>query len=70
MKLVDDFKQAWRWLSVQSMVLAGAVQGAWLYLPDDMKASIPPNIVQAVTLALLALGVAGRLVDQSPKVTS
>jgi hypothetical protein len=64
MTLVDDAKQAWRWLSVQSMVVAGAIQGAWLFLPDDLKTSIPPNIVQAVTLALLAFGVVGRLVKQ------
>jgi NO-binding membrane sensor protein with MHYT domain len=64
MTLVDDAKQAWRWLSVQSMVVAGAIQGAWLFLPDDLKTSIPPNIVQAVTLALLGLGIVGRMVKQ------
>lgn len=67
MKLVDDFKQCWRWISVQAMVLAGAVQGAWLMIPDDMRTSIPPHVVQGVTIALLVLGVAGRLVDQSKK---
>lgn len=67
MKLVDDFKQCWRWLSIQAMVLAGAVQGAWTFVPDDMRTSIPPHIVQGVTIALLVLGVAGRLVDQSKK---
>lgn len=65
MKLVDDFKSAYRWFSVQAMVIAGAIQGAWLMIPEDMKASIPTNIVQTVTLVLLVLGVAGRLVKQS-----
>ena len=54
-------------LSVQAMALAGAVQGAWIFIPTDMRDSIPANVVQGVTLALLVLGVAGRLVDQ-PKV--
>ena len=67
LELVDDAKQAWRWLSVQSMVVAAAIQGAWLFVPDDLKASIPPDVVQGVTLALLAFGVAGRLVKQEPK---
>jgi hypothetical protein len=49
---------------MQAMVVAGAIQGAWLFVPDDMKATIPPNVVQGVTLALLALGVVGRLVKQ------
>lgn len=69
MKLVEDWKCAWRWISVQAMVLAGALQGAWLFIPDDMKSSIPHGIVQGVTIALLVLGVAGRLVDQPKKDT-
>ena len=68
LEFVDDAKQAWRWLSVQSMVVAGAVQGAWLFIPDDLKAVVPPNVVQGVTIALLAFGVVGRLVKQEPKV--
>lgn len=64
MKLVEDAKQAWRWFSVQSMVLAAALQGAWVYIPDDLRHNIPSSVVQGVTIALLALGVVGRLVDQ------
>lgn len=67
MKLVDDFKSAWRWFSVQAMALAIAVQGAWEVLPPDMKAGIPPKLVTYVTLGLLVLGVAGRLVKQGEK---
>lgn len=67
MKLVPNWRRAWRWISVQAMVVAGAIQGSWIFIPQDMKASIPQDIVQAVTVALLAFGVAGRLVDQSPK---
>jgi hypothetical protein len=64
MKLVDDAKQAWKWFSIQAMTLAGAIQGAWLLIPDDMKTSIPQGIIQWITLLLLILGVAGRVVDQ------
>jgi hypothetical protein len=64
MKLVDDAKQAWKWLSVQAMICAGALQGAWVFIPDDMRASIPHGVVQGVTIALLVLGVGGRLVKQ------
>lgn len=63
--LVDNAKNAWRWLSVQAMALAGAVQATWLALPDDMKASIPSSYVQYLTLALVLLGIGGRLVKQS-----
>lgn len=67
MKLIANWKKAWRMLSVQAMALAGAVQGAWMFIPDGMRSSIPANVVQGVTIALLVLGVVGRLVDQ-PKV--
>jgi hypothetical protein len=67
LELVDDAKQAFTWISMWCMTLAGAIQGAWIFIPDDLKSSIPPNIVQAVTLALLAFGVAGRLVKQETK---
>jgi type IV secretory pathway TrbF-like protein len=64
MKPIQNWKQCWRMLSVQAMTLAGAIQGAWLFVPEDMKSTIPPNVVQWTTLALLGLGVAGRLVKQ------
>ena len=64
MKLVDDAKQAWRWFSVQAMTLAAAIQGAWVFVPDDMRATLPPGAVQWLTIGLLVMGVAGRLVDQ------
>lgn len=64
MKLIANWRKAWRMLSIQAMTLAGAVQGAWMFIPDGMRSSIPANVVQAVTIALLVLGVVGRLVDQ------
>lgn len=63
-QLVENAGSAWRWLSVQAMALAGAVQGAWLAIPEDMKTSIPAEYVQYATIALLVLGLVGRLVKQ------
>ena len=67
MKLIPNWRKSWRMLSVQAMTAATAIQGAWMGIPDDMKASIPPTIVHWATMGLLAFGIAGRLVDQ-PKV--
>lgn len=67
MKLVDNAKSCWKWISMWCMTIAGAVQGAWVFVPDDMRTSLPPYIVQVATIVLLVLGVAGRLVDQKPK---
>lgn len=66
MKLVENWRSAWRWISVNCMVMAAALQGAWAYIPEDMKASLPPDLVRLATIALLAVGVAGRLVQQTP----
>lgn len=66
LKLVEDWRDARKWISTKCMALAGAVQAAWLYIPADMKASVPPSLVGAVTIGLLALGVAGRVIQQAP----
>lgn len=63
-RLVEDWRQAWCWISVKCMVLGAAIQGAWIFIPDDMKASIPPDVVQYMTLALLGVGVLGRVTKQ------
>lgn len=65
--VVSDWRRAWRWFSVQAMVLAGAINGTWAVIPDSMKASLPTGLIQWLTIALLFLGVVGRLVDQTPK---
>ena len=64
MKLVDNWRNCWRWFSTQAMVGAGAVQGAWLFVPDDLRSTIPPQWLQGITIALMVMGVAGRLVKQ------
>lgn len=49
------------------MTLAGSIQGAWMYIPEDMKASIPVGIVQGLTVALIFLGMIGRVIDQKKR---
>lgn len=65
MKLVENAKESWRWISMQAMTLAGAIQGAWMMVPDDMKVTVPKNIVHWATIVLLVTGVIGRLVKQN-----
>jgi hypothetical protein len=64
MKFVDDIKSAWRWISVQSMALGLAIQGAWEFLPPDLKAGFSDKHVRWVAMSLLVIGIAGRLVKQ------
>jgi len=67
MKLISNWRKAYKMLSVQAMALATAIQGTWAVLPDDMKTTIPPQAVQWITMGLLVFGIFGRLVAQ-PKV--
>jgi len=67
MRMIENWRKAYRMLSVQAMALATAIQGTWMTIPDDMKASIPVQAVHWITMGLLAFGIFGRLVDQ-PKV--
>jgi len=64
MKLIPNWKQSWRMFSMQAMTIATAIQGAWLAVPDDMKAGIDPALVNGACMALLVLGIVGRLVKQ------
>ena len=63
-QFVENAKQSWKWFSMQAMTLAGAIQGTWVIMPEDLKSQVPANAVYYVTMALLAFGIAGRLVKQ------
>ena len=67
MKLVEDWRRAWTWFSVQAMTLSTALLGAWMWMPDSLKQMIPEKVVLSVAIALLVLGTAGRLMQQGGK---
>lgn len=65
MKLVENWKSAWRWFSVQLIALAGAVQLAVLAFPAEVKSWLPDNVTHWTAAGLLGAAIFGRLVDQS-----
>ena len=67
MKLVPDWRNAWRWFSVQALALQGAAATAWLTVPDDMRASVPQEWLAAGAVVLAVLGILGRFVDQEAR---
>ena len=64
MKLIDEWRQAWRWFSMQAMVLVAAIQAGWAAIPDDLKAHFPPRLITILSIGLLFFGIGGRLVSQ------
>ena len=65
MKLVDNWKSAWKWFSVQLAAAAAAVQLTVLAFPAEIKAWLPDSVTHWTALALLLAAIVGRLVDQS-----
>jgi len=64
MQLVHNVRDAWRWISVQSMALGLAIQGAWEMIPADLKAGFSDKHVRWTAMVLLVIGIVGRLVKQ------
>ena len=62
--MIAEWRQAWRWFSMQAMLLSGAVQAAWVALPADLKQYLPSWLGLVLSLSVLVLGLGGRLVRQ------
>lgn len=63
-KLHNNWKQSWKWFSVQAMGAGAGLQLLWANLPDDLKASVSPKLVSWITGAVLVLGLVGRIIQQ------
>ena len=71
MKFVDDIKGTWAHYSTIALSAAGGLQGAWISIPDAIKANLPATVGQAVSwvcLAIVLLGLFGKFVKQ-PDIT-
>lgn len=68
-KLVENWKQAWRWISVWCMSLSGAILSSWEALPPTWKEMLPTQDLKAYVGPLLIIGIIGRFVDQTKKVS-
>lgn len=74
MRLVDDWKSAWKWATVQISTGAALLfavgpdlLAAWGLMPSDLKAALPdwsPRWIAAVTFLLVVLG---RIFTITPK---
>lgn len=65
MKLVEDWKQAWKWFSVQALAALVILPTVWAALPADAKSFLPDGAEPWILAALALAGVIGRLIDQN-----
>jgi hypothetical protein len=63
-QLVDDWRGAWRWVSVQVLALQGAAAAAWLAVPEEMRAAVPADWLAYAAVALTLIGIPGRMIKQ------
>lgn len=64
MKLVENWKQAWKWFSVQALALVALLPVVWPTLPPTVHAWVPEEWRPWIIVALAVGGIAGRLIDQ------
>lgn len=71
MKLIHDWKTAYRMFSVQALAVVGALQSLSLVFPSAMGHHVPfltgvtwADGLSAVTASVAALGIVGRLIAQ------
>lgn len=62
--LVDDWKRAHQWASMQLVAVGLAIQGTYMALPDAMRAELPQEYVRWSAIATFILIALGRIVKQ------
>jgi hypothetical protein len=67
MKLVPDWRDAWRWFSVQALAVIIALPVVWVALPADAKSFLPDSLEPWILMLIAVGGLVGRLVDQKTK---
>ena len=66
MQMVENWKRAYRWLSVQALAILAVLPLIWPSIPPDVQAWLPETYRPWVLVALALGGIAGRLIDQKP----
>ena len=66
MRLVEGWRKAWRWYSVQALSLLALLPVVWAELPYDVKAFLPLSWQPWILAALAVAGLVGRLWPQEP----
>lgn len=66
MRIIDEWPQAWKYLSVNVPIVCVGIAAGYMELPDDYKAMIPLWLVHGSVIIALISGAAGRLIKQTP----
>lgn len=64
MKIVEDWKGAWRWFSVQALAFLAILPIVWLSLPPQINEWVPEEWRPFIVAGFAIGGIAGRLIEQ------
>jgi hypothetical protein len=64
MKLIDNWKEAYRFISVQANVVGTAMLTTYVSMYDKLKDTIDPKLMATVTIAVFVIGTIGRITNQ------
>ena len=62
--MVQNWRQAWKWFSVQAFAVIIALPAVWMALPADVKAMVPDGWEKWIVAGIALAGLLGRLIDQ------
>ena len=63
-KLVENWKDFYKWYSVQAKIVVATILIIWDKLPVDLKSSLPDGSAKYIAVGILVIGGFGTLVDQ------
>lgn len=67
MKLIDEWRSCWKYLSVQANTLGVAITATYGSMYDQLKEVLPPRYMMIVVIGVFVSGIIGRLIVQTSK---
>lgn len=64
MRLVEDWRSAWKWFSVQALAIIALLPVVWPSLPPQVTGWVPETWRPWIVVLIAIGGIAGRLIDQ------
>jgi len=65
LNLIPDWKQAYKFLSVQIPIAGASTVMAYAQLPEDWKAAIPDWVITTCALTFFFVSMVGRIIQQN-----
>jgi hypothetical protein len=64
MKLIANWRDAWRFYSVQALAIIAALPIVWASLPPEWQAEVPSGWIKVMVVAVALSGILGRVLQQ------